>query len=204
MSQHIIVSGIGTEVGKTVCSAILCEALNADYWKPVQAGDLNNSDSMKVESWISNTQSVVHPEAYKLNHPMSPHAAAKRDGVEIIPENLVVPKTENTLIIEMAGGLMVPLSDHLLYIDWIKTLNMPVVLVSSYYLGSINHTLLSWSILRQYGIPCLGIIFNGEKNIDSYEVISRQTKAKCLLQVEREEVISPEVISEYARRLTIN
>ena len=141
--MKLFVTGIGTEVGKTVIAAILTEKLKADYWKPVQAGDLDDSDTMKVRALVSNSVSVFHEEGFRLNHPMSPHAAAERDGVEIGLEDFEMPQTENHLVIEGAGGLMVPLNDQDCVIDLIEGSGTEVVLVSRNYLGSINHTLLS-------------------------------------------------------------
>ncbi|MBL4707801.1 MAG: dethiobiotin synthase [Flavobacteriales bacterium] len=169
-SQKIVVAGIGTEVGKTVVSAALVHLLKADYWKPIQAGELENSDSIKVAEY---TQELgkLHPEAYRLNSPMSPHAAAAIDQIEIQLEKLVIPQTENHLIIELAGGLMVPLNNQQSNLDWLKKIQLPVVLVSCYYLGQINHTLLSIEVLKANKIPLLGIIFNGKENKDSKKAI---------------------------------
>ena len=127
--KRYFVTGIGTEVGKTVVAAILTEALQADYWKPVQSGDLHNSDTMKVQRLIGNTQTKFHPEGYALTQPLSPHASAAIDGVTIDPAQIVPPATSNTLIIEGAGGLLVPLNDKDLLADLIPTLNATVVLV---------------------------------------------------------------------------
>ena len=115
--RKIFVTGIGTDVGKTVVSAILTEALEADYWKPIQAGDLDNSDSLKIERFISNNKTVIHLEGVKLNSPMSPHAAAEIDSLEIQLSDFVLPETANHLVVEGAGGLMVPLNDKDLIID---------------------------------------------------------------------------------------
>jgi dethiobiotin synthetase len=201
--KKIIVAGIGTEVGKTFISAILCEALEADYWKPVQAGDLHHSDTMKVKNLVSNPKSTFHAEAYRLNTPMSPHGAANIDGVTIKMNQLALPETKNHLVIEMAGGLLVPLTDDLLYIDWVKKSGLPVVLVSNYYLGSINHTLLSWEALHSRNIQVLGIIFNGDKNASTFDVILHQTKANCLLEVSKEENINAAIVRKYANQLSL-
>lgn len=178
--RKLFVTGIDTEIGKTMVSAIITEALQADYWKPVQAGDLDNSDTMKVKALVSNSVSRFHPEAYRLNHPMSPHAAAALDGLEITFDNVVPPKTENTLVIEGAGGLMVPLNDDQLMIDLIAHLEADVVLVSKNYLGSINHTLLSAEILKNRGLNVLGVVFNGEENLSTEEYIENYTGLKVL------------------------
>ncbi|QKJ28955.1 dethiobiotin synthase [Mucilaginibacter mali] len=161
MSKPIFITGIGTDVGKTVASAILVEALQADYWKPVQSGDLDNSDTMKVQRLISNTKSVFHPEAYRLTQPFSPHKSADLDGVEINIDQIVAPKTTNRLLIEGAGGLMVPLNNKHFIIDLIARLEAEVILVSRNYLGSINHTLLSIDVLKNRGINIKAIVFNG-------------------------------------------
>jgi len=157
--MRFIVAGIGTEIGKTVVSAILVEALQADYWKPIQSGALEDSDTETVRQLISNSRSRFHPEAYRLREPLSPHAAAAIDGVTIALENLVIPETDNSLIIELAGGLMVPLNDTDLNIDFVQQTGLPVVLVSRNYLGSINHTLLSVDALKNRQIPIMGFDF---------------------------------------------
>ena len=195
--KKYIVAGIDTEIGKTIISSILVEALEADYWKPVQSGDLHHTDTDKVKALISNTQSVFHPEAYRLNAPMSPHASAALDGVVITKDQFQLPQTQNTLIIELAGGLMVPLNSQYMNIDLIKDLNLPVILVSKYYLGSINHTLLSIELLKQRQIPIAGIIFNGEENTQSKSVILEYTQVKLLGEIRQEEVINQETIKKY-------
>ena len=169
--EHFFVTGIGTGIGKTIISAVLVEKLKSDYWKPIQSGDLDNSDSLLVKSLISSKLSKIHAESYRLSQPFSPHKSAAIDGITIDPENIVSPETNNTLIIEGAGGLMVPLNDKFLMIDLIKKLRVPVILVSQNYLGSINHTLLSIYALKQYGISIKGIIFNGIEDTYSKEFI---------------------------------
>ncbi len=170
-SKNIFITGIGTGIGKTIVSAALVEKLKADYWKPVQSGDLDSSDTLKVKSLITNTTSVFHLESYRLSQPFSPHKSAAIDGVTIDRNKIILPETDNTLIIEGAGGLMVPLNDHFLIIDLIKQLNAEVILVSQNYLGSINHTLLSIDALKNRNIKIKGIIFNGVKDIYSKEFI---------------------------------
>jgi len=167
----LFVTGIGTGIGKTIVSAILVEKLKADYWKPVQSGDLDDSDTMKVKDLVTNVSSVFYSESYRLTQPYSPHKSAAIDGLTIYPEGFLLPKTEHPLIIEGAGGLMVPLNDTFLMIDLIKQLNAEVILVSQNYLGSINHTLLSVSALKQYDITIKGIVFNGNDDHDSEKFI---------------------------------
>lgn len=199
--KRFFVTGIGTDVGKTVVSAILVEALNADYWKPIQAGDLDNTDTMKVRSLISNTKSKFHPETYQLTKLMSPHAAAEADGVKINIDTIALPVTSNSLIIEGAGGLMVPLNDEFLVIDLIQKLEAEVILVSSNYLGSINHTLLTVEVLKSRNIPIAGIIFNGRSSKTTEEYILNYTELKCLLFIEEEKKINKEMILKYRSKL---
>lgn len=184
MGKKIFLTGIGTEIGKTFCSAIVVEALQADYWKPVQAGELDQLDSSWVKAAISNGKSQFHPEQYLLTEPMSPHAAAKIDGVKLTPADFKVPETDNTLVIEGAGGLMVPLNhDGDMLIDLIAAVADEVILVSKNYLGSINHTLLSIEVLKQRNIRIKGIIFNGEPNPETEAIILKTTGLKCLGKV---------------------
>jgi dethiobiotin synthetase len=200
MKHQYIIAGISTEIGKTFISSILTEALEADYWKPVQSGALDFTDTDTVKSLISNNKTVFHPEAYRLTEPMSPHAAAAIDGVEIELSNFVLPETKNSLIVELAGGLMVPLNNHETNLDLIKRLNIPVILVSKNYLGSINHTLLSSEILKINNIPVKGLIFNGEQNKSSEDFILNYTKLECLGRVNFEEKIEKNVVRKWAER----
>ena len=196
--MRLFVTGIGTEVGKTVISAILTEALEADYWKPVQAGDLDYSDTHKVRNLLSNSKSVFHSEIYALNHPMSPHAAAERDDIEISLNDFQIPKTDNHLVIEGAGGLMVPLNRNDCIIDLIECLGVEAVLVSRNYLGSINHTLLSVEALKIREIAIKGIIFNDAENIETESVILEMTGLNCLGRVGMIEDLSKESVAKYA------
>jgi dethiobiotin synthetase len=199
--KRFFVSGIGTDVGKTIASAIFAESLEADYWKPIQAGSLNNTDTMKVRSLISNSKSVIHPETFRLSQPMSPHAAAEMDQLKMKLEDFILPETTNTLIIEGAGGVMVPLNDASLMIDLIEKLHAAVILVSSNYLGSINHTLLSVSALRSRNIPIAGIVFNGKTTPSSEEYILKYTGLKCLLNMEEEKTIDKNILLKYKELL---
>lgn len=200
MEDVYFVTGIGTDVGKTVVSAIIVEALKADYWKPVQAGDLHHSDTMKVQDLVSNTVSVFHEEGYKLTEPMSPHAAAERDGIEILIDDFELPQTDNkNLVIEGAGGLMVPLNANHLIVDLIDYFDAKVILVSQNYLGSINHTLLTYEVLSSKGIPIEGIVFNGPENPETERYILDHTGLPCLLRVLDEEEVTPEMVKKYAK-----
>ncbi|WP_077922414.1 dethiobiotin synthase [Spirosoma sp. 209] len=202
--NQFIVAGIGTEIGKTVASAVLVEALQADYWKPVQSGALEDSDTETVRRLISNPVSRFHPEAYRLKEPLSPHAAAAIDGVTIDLAAIQLPQTNNALVVELAGGLMVPLNDRDLTIDWVQQSGLPVVLVSRNYLGSINHTLLSVEACRSRQIPLLGILFNGPKTPATETFILNYTGLACLGRIGQEEEITPDVIRRYAASLRLN
>jgi dethiobiotin synthetase len=160
--MNLFITGIGTNVGKTVVSAILTEALQADYWKPIQSGVVEGKDSDTVKSLISNAKTVFHPETYLLQEPLSPHFAAKLDGVEIELSKIQLPKTANHLIIEGAGGLLVPVNDTQYVIDIAKQFGCEIVLVISSYLGCINHSLLSIDYLKRNHFKIKALVFNGE------------------------------------------
>jgi len=200
--KPIFITGIGTDVGKTIVSAIIVEMLQADYWKPIQAGDLDNSDTIKVRQLVNNPVSVFHPEAYRLTQPFSPHKAADLDGIVIDINNIVAPITNNQLIIEGAGGLMVPLNNTLLVIDLIEHLEADVILVSRNYLGSINHTLLSVEALLNRGINIKAIVFNGDADEYSQNIIQRHTRHELpLLHIPNLPVIDKNTIAEAAANI---
>ena len=201
--MRLFVTGIGTEVGKTIASSILVEALKADYWKPIQAGELGNSDIHKVKELISNTNSFFHKEAYQLNAPMSPHAAAERDNIEILLSNINPPKTDNHLIIEGAGGLLVPINNKDCIVDIIPNLNAEVVIVSRHYLGSINHTLMTIQILKDQNIPIKGIVFSGDENKDTESIVLKMSGLKMLFRINEEKYFDKEIIRKYAQQITL-
>ncbi|MFD3394495.1 dethiobiotin synthase [Aquirufa sp. OSTEICH-129V] len=202
--MQFFITGIGTEIGKTLVSAIVTEYLQADYWKPVQSGDLHWTDTMKVQSLISNTKSVFHPERHRLNAPLSPHASAALDGVQIKLSDFTLPQTSNHLVVEGAGGLMVPLNENDVLLDLIQQLQIPVILVSRNYLGSINHTLLSFEALKHRNIPIAGIVFNGEPNPASESFIENYTQLPVLFRVGNLEEITPESIRDVVKQLPID
>ena len=192
----VFVTGISTEVGKTVASAIVVEALEADYWKPVQAGDLHNSDSHKIERFISNPTTKIHPNAYALNTPMSPHAAAEIDGIRVDLEKITPPQTANHLVIEGAGGLLVPLNETDTINDLIQS-DYKVVVVSRHYLGSINHTLLTIENLQEKNLD-IGIIFSGDEHPTTESIILSKTKVTFLGRINEEPHFDKEVVKKYA------
>lgn len=171
--NHVVVTGIGTGVGKTVCSAVLCEALGADYWKPLQSGDLHTLDSGFVDQMTSG-QTQIYPEKLLLSQPLSPHEAARIDGIEITDEHLEFPDFQKQTVIEGAGGVYVPLNDvGLTYIDLFQLWDLPVYVITRHYLGSINHTLLTVNALLSREITIAGLIVNGARN-EATERVYRQ------------------------------
>ncbi len=190
------ITGISTDVGKTIASAIVTEALEADYFKPVQAGDLSYSDTDKVKELVANTRSVFHANSYALETPMSPHAAATIDGITIDIKTITLPKTNTHLVIEGAGGLLVPLNDSKTIADLIQP-DYKVIVVSRHYLGSINHTLLTIKLLQDKGFDP-AIIFSGEEHSTTETIIKKMTKAKVIGRIDQEPYFDKNVIVEYA------
>ncbi len=197
--KKYFITAIGTDSGKTLISAIFAQALEADYWKPIQAGLPRDTETVK--SLVSNPVSQFHPEKYILQNPLSPHAAAYMEGIEISLEAISAPITHNPLIIEGAGGILVPLNEQHFMIDIARKLAAEIVLVSNLYLGSINHTLLTVNELKRSGLVVRGIIFNGKENLESQNIILKYSRYPMLLHVHQEEEITPNVVSRYASQL---
>jgi dethiobiotin synthetase len=195
--MKLFITGIGTDVGKTIASAIIVEALEADYWKPVQAGDLDYSDTHKIKQYIANNTSLFHKNSYELNTPASPHFAAKLDNIEIDLDQIQKPETENHLVIEGAGGIFVPLNDKDCVVDLIQS-DYKVIVVSRHYLGSINHTLLTVEALKNRKINVAGIIFNGDENQATESIILNKTGIKMIGRIENEPYFDQNVIAYYA------
>ena len=201
--NQYIIAGIGTEIGKTVVSAILSKALNAGYWKPIQSGNVEDGDSNHVNHWVNNENLTIFPSTYELSQPLSPHTAAEIDGVEIDLEKFQIPQTDEPLIIELAGGIMVPLNSKKTNLDLIKKFMLPVILVSKNYLGSINHTLLTFEQLKAHQIPIKGIVFNGPSNPSGETFIENYTQLPVLLRIQQETSIHPALISHYAKKIKL-
>lgn len=201
--MKLFITGIGTDVGKTIASAIITQALKADYWKPIQAGDLDNSDSHKILRYISNDKTVIHSNSYKLNTPASPHLAASIDGITIDLKKITEPKTKNHLVIEGAGGLLVPLNNSDYIVDLIKK-DYKVIVVSRHYLGSINHTLLTFEALKSRKIEVAGIIFSGDENQSTEDIILQKTNAKLIGRIDNEPYFDSNVIQYYADKFREN
>ncbi|MBA3815603.1 MAG: dethiobiotin synthase [Parachlamydiaceae bacterium] len=198
--ERVLVAGIGTEVGKTVVSAILTTLLNGDYWKPIQCGEEEYSDTEMIKKWIDISAHFVHPPVYSLKTPVSPHHAARLEKILIKFDAFILPKTTRPLIIEGVGGIFVPLTSQELSIDLFKLWDCKWVIVSKHYLGSINHTLLTVEILKQLHIPILGIIFNGEHNPDSEKAILDFTHLPLLGRLLPESNINFQTIQRYAKQ----
>ncbi|MCI0650246.1 MAG: dethiobiotin synthase [Planctomycetes bacterium] len=198
--RRIFVTGIGTGIGKTVAAAILAEALEADYWKPVQAGNLERTDTMRVRDLLTNRTSRCHPEAWRLSRAMSPHAAARIDGVEIRVGALAPPATPRPLIIEGAGGLLVPLNAKERVADLIRPFGAETVVVSRHYLGSINHTLLTLEALARRDLAVTGIIFVGAENPATESVILEGAGVRALGRIDEAARIDQEFVRRQAER----
>jgi dethiobiotin synthetase len=189
--MKFFVTGTDTNVGKTVVSAILCNSLKASYFKPIQSGICEGLDSDIIKKF---TSSKIIPEIYKLTQPLSPHLAAKYDNINIDIDEIQLPKDDN-LIIEGAGGLMVPINQKYMMIDLIKKLNIPVILVARTALGTINHTLMSVEMLKNYNIKIHGIVLNGKKMVDIKESIEFYSGVKIIYELEYVEEISKKWIT---------
>lgn len=200
--KKYFITGISTEVGKTIAAAIVTEALEADYWKPIQAGDLEHSDTHKIKQFISNKKSVFHENAFALNTPMSPHAAAEIDGITINLKDIIAPKTENNLVIEGAGGLLVPLNDNDTILDMIQP-DYKVIVVSRHYLGSINHTLLTVNFLKEKGFD-VSLIFSGNEHKSTENIIQKMTNITVIGRIDEEPYFDENVIAEYAEKFREN
>ena len=203
--MNYFVTAIGTDSGKTFVSAIILEATQADYWKPIQAG--HPTDSETINRLISNNYPMVLQPAYTLKTAASPHAAAKIDGITIDINNINIPdrQNDNDLVIEGAGGLMVPLNESGLFVvDLISRFDAEIVLVSNNYLGSINHTLLTINEIKRRGLKVKGIVFNGPRNDETENFILNYSGYKCLLKIEHEEKVDEYSVKKYAMQLVAN
>ena len=199
---QFFVTGTDTNIGKTVVSAMLTLGLSYAYWKPIQSGLAPNTDTEFVRSATGLDDSYFIAERYRLTQPLSPHAAAKIDGVEIALSDFQLPSTDKPgLIVEGAGGLMVPINDQDLMIDLIRSLNLPVCLVTRSTLGTINHTLMSIAVLQRAKIPILGVIINGQKDQINREAIAHYGKVPILAELEPLAAITPTTLKTVFHQL---
>ena len=200
--KQFFITGISTDVGKTIVSAIVAESLKATYWKPIQAGDLHQLDSDTVASLTNNVE--ILPEGMTLSQPMSPHAAAQIDEVVIELDDFELPDVNGNFVVEGAGGLMVPLNDDgLMIVDLMEEFALPTILVSRHYLGSINHTLLSIEELHNRGVEIEGIIFVGDENPDTENVILNYSNLRMIARIPEVDKIDKDFILREAKKLKI-
>ena len=184
LPPQLVVCGTDTDVGKTVVSALLVQGLGAHYWKPVQSGGIEDGgDSGWIQALLGLPDGRICPESYRLNNPVSPHWAAELDGCRIEPERLALPKVAGPLVVETAGGLLVPLRRDWLQIEQMAQWRLPVVLVARSGLGTLNHTLLSVEALRHRNIPLLGLVLNGPLHPDNPHTLAKLSGAPVLAQL---------------------
>jgi dethiobiotin synthetase len=203
MNKYFI-TGIGTNVGKTIVSAILTEALKADYWKPVQSGVAEGTDKGLVSSLITNTTSVCHNESYCFHEPASPHLAASLENQKIKLEQMHLPDTQNDLIIEGAGGILVPLNDSNYVIDLAQEFEADVILVCRNYLGCINHSLLSIDYLVKNNFPVKGIVLVGNFDKAVKLAITNYSELPVLAEIPEMSEISKETILNQAQKINLS
>ncbi len=202
MSKGFFVTGTDTNVGKTVLAALLCAALPAMYWKPIQTGAREGSDRKQAKSWAGVDDDQVLPESYVFDDPVSPHLAAQRDGREIVLEQIELPAANSgmPLIVEGAGGVMVPINSHQFMTDLMRHLALPAILAARSTLGTINHTLLSVECLRSAGIQIRGVVLIGLENRENRKAIEHYGKIQVIGQIPVLETINRESLREaYAR-----
>lgn len=204
--MKLFISGIGTNVGKTIVAAVLTEALEADYWKPIQSGTNEGKDSDTIRNLISNSKTVIHPETYLLKEPLSPHFAAKLENVQIDLETIQLPvsssEVENrSIIIEGAGGLLVPINDKHYVIDIAKKIDCKIVLVISSYLGCINHSLLSIDYLLKNGFKIHSLVFNGEFEVEVKNAIANDVPDCNILNISSLKAVTKSSVKAAADKL---
>jgi dethiobiotin synthetase len=205
--KPIFISGIGTGIGKTLISAVITEALQADYWKPVQAGMEPDTDRSRIRALISNANTIIHPETYIFSLPASPHIAARKENIRIslsrIVEDFERMDHQRPLVIEGAGGLMVPLNEDEFVIDLVKQLDARLVLVSRNYLGSINHSLMTADVCRSRGLDVAGWIFN-DQYLDYAQEIADWSGLPVLFSLPALDSISKETIAAAGKRFEVS
>lgn len=194
--KHIIVTGISTDIGKTIASAVMCQLLNFSYWKPIQAGNLANSDTMTVANLTCGVQ--LNEELYRLKIPESPHKGFLREKIKIDLDQFVIPSGYENVLIELAGGVMTPICETFTNVDLIKKLNLGVLMVIKNYLGSINHSLLSIQCLQVQNVKILGLIVVGETDDMSEKFIEEHGKIPIILRIPFFENLTREEIFKFA------
>lgn len=196
--RGFFVTGTDTDVGKTVVSAWLLAHLDACYWKPVQAGTVPETDTQMVRRLAELPEDRIVPEAYVLKEPLAPHEAARREGIGIDMAKLVAPQDGRLLIVEGAGGLLVPLNEQDYVIDLIEDLNLPVILVARSTLGTINHTLLSLEALRRRGLVVAGVVINGPESPHNRAAIERYGKTQVIVEIPKLDTVTRSALRQIA------
>ncbi len=200
--MNLFITAIGTDCGKTLVSAIFCQHLKADYWKPVQTGQISDSSSLKK---LISFPVRIFSETYLFKEPVSPHKAASLENKLIALSEFNVPKTNNHLIIEGAGGLLVPLNERGEFLlDFISVEKIEIVLVIRLYLGCINHALLSINELKRRDTLIRGLVFNGNDTFGAIDIISKISGLKTLLVINEEDEINTDVILAYSKKLKLD
>ena len=197
----VFVTGTDTDVGKTVAAACLLQALDGDYWKPVQSGLRDGTDTATIKKLIKRDGATFFPSAYELKQPLSPHEAARRDGVEIEMKRFRRPNTKRPLVVEGAGGVMVPLNKRALVINLIVKSKLPVIVVARSGLGTINHTLLSLQALREKKCTVLGVIMNGPRNAANVQAIESYGRTRVLWQMTPIKPLNANTVARASQRL---
>lgn len=197
----VFVTGTDTDIGKTVIAACLVRALNGNYWKPVQSGLIDGTDTQTIKKLVKLDSLTLFPSTYELKQPLSPHEAARRDGVEIVMRRFRLPKSTRPLIVEGAGGVLVPLNKRALMIDLIKTFDLPVIVVARSGLGTINHTLLTLKALKDKKCKVLGVITNGPRNPANVAAIEHYGRTPVMWQTSRIKPLNAKTLNRAALRL---
>ena len=201
LPPRIFVTGTGTGVGKTMVSAILAAGLSARYWKPIQSGLGEKTDTEWVREKTGLPSNHFYPETYRFRFPLSPHVAAAKDGTYVDLERMNLPQIcGGHLIVEGAGGIMVPLNEHHLMLDLMKKLAIPILLVAKSGLGTINHTLLSLDLLKNHLLPVLGVVMNGPSDSDNRKAIEHFGNISVFAEIEPMERIDGATLKDAFRR----
>ena len=202
--NRFFISGIGTNVGKTLVSAILCEALQADYWKPIQCGVTEGRDKDIVKKLLSNSKSVCHDETFLLKEPASPHIASKKENIKITIDDLKMPVTLNKICIEGAGGPLVPINDNYFVIDMAKQNSLAIVLVVNSYLGCINHSLLAIDYLLNNNFKLHGLVLNGDFDEGVKNAIINYKRIPVLAEIPQTDKPDKKFVSEQASKVDVH
>ena len=196
--KGFFVTGIDTGIGKTLACAVLVRAIRGNYWKPVQCGDLENTDTHTVKKLLGDFPCQYFPECFQLKAAKSPHRAAREEGLEISLNDFSWPVGSSPLVVEGAGGVLVPLNGRDYIVDLAAKFRLPAILLSRHYLGSLNHTLMAVEALQNRDIPIRGFIFNGIRDLESEKFLQTRTGLPMLLHMEQEEKLDSRCIPKYA------